>query len=298
MKRMLLLSVLLTLGSAPAGALTPVVVQDFEKASPPPSVWVVNIPNENASVQLAAQDGRFSEQQQAKPTHLPYVQAWEASKQLIDTQAVRALVARLRSESVADRTQAMAALEAIAGDRMRFNADGTPPERNRAIAAWLDYAKDLEKAAVDWAPKITEKPSPRNWAERGMAADNIGWRAPHQAFLPLLRQVVANKDDSYADNGVRIRAIEAISKIRHDGLMDYLIDHLDTDLAPWVRSQLMKLTLQQKVSPELQGTRWHGALNQRQPDEDWASYKKRYQEWWEKNKATFVYDRQRVMVEF
>ncbi len=32
--------------------LTPVMVQDFEKA-PPPSVWVVNIPNENASVQLS-----------------------------------------------------------------------------------------------------------------------------------------------------------------------------------------------------------------------------------------------------
>ena len=53
MKQSLLLSVLLTLGSAPAWALTPVTVQDFEKASPPPSVWVVNIPNENASVQLS-----------------------------------------------------------------------------------------------------------------------------------------------------------------------------------------------------------------------------------------------------
>jgi len=32
---------------------TPVMVQDFEKTSPQPSVWVVNIPNENASVQLS-----------------------------------------------------------------------------------------------------------------------------------------------------------------------------------------------------------------------------------------------------
>ena len=32
---------------------TPVMVQDFEKATPQPSVWVVNIPNENASVQLS-----------------------------------------------------------------------------------------------------------------------------------------------------------------------------------------------------------------------------------------------------
>jgi hypothetical protein len=33
--------------------LTPVVIQDFEKTSPQPKVWVVNIPNENATVQLS-----------------------------------------------------------------------------------------------------------------------------------------------------------------------------------------------------------------------------------------------------
>jgi hypothetical protein len=34
--------------------LTPVMVQDFEKTSAPPTVWVVNIPNENASVRISA----------------------------------------------------------------------------------------------------------------------------------------------------------------------------------------------------------------------------------------------------
>ena len=53
MKRLLVSSILLALGSAPAWALTPVTVLDFEKASPPPTVWVVNIPNENASVALS-----------------------------------------------------------------------------------------------------------------------------------------------------------------------------------------------------------------------------------------------------
>ena len=33
--------------------LTTVLVQDFEKATAPPTVWVVNIPNENASVQYS-----------------------------------------------------------------------------------------------------------------------------------------------------------------------------------------------------------------------------------------------------
>ena len=44
------------LGGAPTGtssALTSVMVQDFEKPSLKPTVWVVNTPNENASVQLS-----------------------------------------------------------------------------------------------------------------------------------------------------------------------------------------------------------------------------------------------------
>src|SRR5712671_554273 len=38
---------------APVWGATPVMVQDFEKVSTPPTVWVVNVPNENASVQLS-----------------------------------------------------------------------------------------------------------------------------------------------------------------------------------------------------------------------------------------------------
>src|ERR1035437_9254421 len=47
------LCILLTCGFAPAWASTLVMVQDFEKVSSAPTVWVVNIPNENASVQLS-----------------------------------------------------------------------------------------------------------------------------------------------------------------------------------------------------------------------------------------------------
>ncbi len=41
---------------------TPVMVQDFEKATPQPSVWVVNIPNENASVQLSTDQSHDGKQ--------------------------------------------------------------------------------------------------------------------------------------------------------------------------------------------------------------------------------------------
>ena len=63
MKRSLLLSVLLICGIAPTWGATPVMVQDFEKTTLQPSVWVVGIPNENASVHLSTDqphDGKRS----------------------------------------------------------------------------------------------------------------------------------------------------------------------------------------------------------------------------------------------
>jgi len=50
-----LLSILLICGIAPAWGATQVMVQDFEKASSLPTVWVVNIPNENASAELSGE---------------------------------------------------------------------------------------------------------------------------------------------------------------------------------------------------------------------------------------------------
>ncbi|HUD83886.1 MAG TPA: hypothetical protein VMQ67_10300, partial [Candidatus Saccharimonadales bacterium] len=44
---------MLACGIAPAWGAAPVMVQDFEQVSSLPTVWVVNIPNENASVQLS-----------------------------------------------------------------------------------------------------------------------------------------------------------------------------------------------------------------------------------------------------
>ena len=48
------ITVLLVCAPAPLAA-APVMVQDFEKVPTPPTVWVVNIPNENASVKLSTE---------------------------------------------------------------------------------------------------------------------------------------------------------------------------------------------------------------------------------------------------
>jgi hypothetical protein len=49
-----LLSILMVCALVPHSAAAPVMVQDFEKASSQPAVWVVNIPNDNASVKLSS----------------------------------------------------------------------------------------------------------------------------------------------------------------------------------------------------------------------------------------------------
>ncbi len=53
MKPWLLLSVLLSCAAEPAWGLAPVLVEDYEKAASLPTLWVVGIPNENASMQLS-----------------------------------------------------------------------------------------------------------------------------------------------------------------------------------------------------------------------------------------------------
>jgi hypothetical protein len=50
-----LLTLLLSCQPAPVGAATPVMLQDFEQVTIPPAVWVVNIPDQNASVTLSAE---------------------------------------------------------------------------------------------------------------------------------------------------------------------------------------------------------------------------------------------------
>jgi hypothetical protein len=62
MRRSLLPLLLLVYALTPAWGAAPVVVEDFEKASSLPTVWVVNIPNENASVRLSTDTPREGKQ--------------------------------------------------------------------------------------------------------------------------------------------------------------------------------------------------------------------------------------------
>jgi hypothetical protein len=58
----MILGLLLVCGMASAWGLTPVMVQDFEQVTSLPAVWVVNIPNENASVALSTEQPHDGQQ--------------------------------------------------------------------------------------------------------------------------------------------------------------------------------------------------------------------------------------------
>ncbi len=62
MRELLFVSFCSTIALAPASGSTQVMVQDFEKAAARPSVWVVNIPNENASVELTTEHPQDAKQ--------------------------------------------------------------------------------------------------------------------------------------------------------------------------------------------------------------------------------------------
>jgi hypothetical protein len=72
----------------------------------------------------AAEEREGKDAPELEKPYPPYVEAWEKAKPLIDTQAVRAQVAQLRSENMTERAQAIAALEALAGDRFRYATNG------------------------------------------------------------------------------------------------------------------------------------------------------------------------------
>ena len=65
------LGLLQVCGMASVWGLTPVMVQDFEQASSLPAVWVVNVPNENASVALSTEQPH--EGQQCLKLHYHFV---------------------------------------------------------------------------------------------------------------------------------------------------------------------------------------------------------------------------------
>ncbi|KPJ55968.1 MAG: hypothetical protein AMS16_03265 [Planctomycetes bacterium DG_58] len=206
-----------------------------------------------------------------------YRKAWEDSLTNFALDAVGRWVKDLVSEDISTRTDAIKQLKASVGLDFGFKPEAAVDQRRKAQRMWQGYARNLEVAIREKVPKLLEMPTDRNWHPRAMAAIFLGEEAPNPIFLPLLRRVVADPQNRLF---VRSKALTSITQIPHEGLMEYLIRQLDTDLAPRAAEQFRKLT--DWAAP------W---------DKDYEKLKKKLEKWWAENKTTFEYVRMRAMFE-
>jgi len=207
-----------------------------------------------------------------------YKVVWEKSKDSIDVAMVNRLVAELQSEDADVRRQAIGQLVATTGCDLGFDPAADQERREFAAKAWQRYATGLRTAVDERVPVLLQAPSTRNEDKRGRAAEALGRRTPHPAFLGLLTEVVKNEHEP---RYVRYWALTSISQIPHEGVIEFLIGQLSTDLAFRSWEQLDKLTAA-------------GIYNE---TKDWREVKQRYQDWWAHHRETFGYQRRRVLEE-
>ena len=228
----------------------------------------------------------------AEKTDLPalneeYQKIWSRSKDTIDVDHLESLANKfLRfSDNWQPGQPYLAELQERTGMRFSPPLKAGMDERVRLFrryARWRFYLGRLEAAVEEKIPLILHGPDkPKRtyltmWQEREAAVGHLG-AAPHPAFLPLLRALVANEDEP---NYLRRRALLSISQTPHEGAIPYLIAHLTAD-EDWIvktaRIQLGSLT----------GNSFHV--------KNASALQRKYEAWWRKHQDDFVYDEEARM---
>ena len=203
-----------------------------------------------------------------------YKELWDNTKTQIDLEKIKQLVIKLEGnddDRIGDRMRAIKELEDIVGLSFGFrpaidtNTNIMVAELRAALREWRMYSENLSLAINERIPSILDgQNSP--WY-----INLIGEKSPHRVFLPLFKEMAANPLEYKT---VREAAIRAISRIPHEGLIEYLIAQLDTDNQSYALDRLSRLT-QSRIRNE-------------------ENIKKRYEDWWDENKDKFEYDRSRV----
>lgn len=197
----------------------------------------------------------------------------------IPVTSIKGWVEHLSSENLSIRTSAIKNLKDEVGLDFRYDPnDPAVDDKKRKIALerWAKYSRNLEIAMSTKIPKLIEKPTRDNRHQRAMGAMFLGRVAPHPGFLPLLRKIIANNQEDYF---TRYHALTALTQIPHEGLVEFLIEQMDTDLAGRAWQQLRKLT-RSHISNDT---------------DNWLDVKRKYEQWWQANKAGYVYERVRTM---
>lgn len=201
-----------------------------------------------------------------------YKEVWDNTKTQIDPEKIKQLVLKLQGndeDKIGDRMSALKELEDIVGLSFGFrpaidtNSNIMVAQLRVSLREWRMYSENLLLAINERVPSIINGQHSSSWY-----ISLIGEKSPHRVFLPLLKEIAANPLE---DNNMRKAAIKAISRIPHEGLIEYLITQLDTDNQPYALDRLSRLTQSRIRSGE--------------------DIKKRYEDWWEKNKDKFEYER-------
>jgi hypothetical protein len=213
------------------------------------------------------------------PTVETYRAAWAEAKEKVDLDQIRGHVAELKSGDAAVRANAHSRLKAIVGvdcigvSAPVFDAMDSADRRELAVRDWEAYLAALEDAVNGKIPGLLRESTHASNYDRMMNVAFIGVKAPHPAFVPLLRAMVANRDEN---EGVRVKAIIALCQIPHEGLIEYLLEQMDGDLDFHAQSFLKRLTR-------------HPIMQRR--GEDASEANQRIRQWWSEHKAEYKYDR-------
>jgi len=235
--------------------------------------------SQNLAVEAADQE----EKRQPKVLER-YRQAWEAHKGELDLERIARLVADLGSKDTSARRVAFAGLKQESGlERVNwhyvFDPDGDPGEQKRIRQDWEDYARWLKVAVKKVVPLLMEKPGRNNESERAPRAFRLGLGAPHRAFLPLLREIIANPKET---KHMRYRALRGIALIPHDGLIEYLLEQMDDQDLYWAAWNLIDRLTRRRL-PRVQPRKNDPA--------EWRRAKTAFLKWWAVNKKDFKYNR-------
>jgi hypothetical protein len=149
----LLSLILLTGASISVGEARPVMVQDFEKSSSLPSVWVVGIPNENASVRLSTE--QWHDGSQSLKLHYRFVGAGGFQYLGIPNKVkIHGPVHKLRYWLKGDESKCSCGLQATdaAGETHQFRSLSTGAGQGVIIefTGWREVVFDLDAPHETW----------------------------------------------------------------------------------------------------------------------------------------------------
>ena len=202
---------------------------------------------------------------------------------------IESLIADLHSENETIKRKALDNLETETGLDHFFTPPSEQNNKYEELKYWDEYVQKLKIVIEEKIPDILPDNTGKRFHIQSRAVHYLGIEAPHKAYLPLLRKLAANPEEN---ERLRIKAVYAIARIPHDGMIDFFIELLDDDVLNYYAwENLRKLThiqINQLVSPR--------EIRKDNGDINFQVVKTVFCKWWETYEDEYIYDRGVIMV--